>query len=277
MTLSEMRQLLDREGIRLTRSLGQNFLHDGNQLTRIVVAAQLEPGDQVLEIGPGLGALTDYLVRRPLKVLAIEVDRRLFEVLRQRLGGCPNLTLVLADALEYLRTEPRDWRPWKLVSNLPYSVASPILVELALNPRGPRLMTVTLQWEVAQRLLARPGSPDYGVLTLLIQLDYEAQDWFKIPAACFFPVPEVDSACITLVRRSTPLLEECYRQAFVRLVKQGFSQRRKMLRKLLKAIRPEDEVDAALAALGLLPTVRGEELSLEQWVGLTRLLGVAHV
>jgi 16S rRNA (adenine1518-N6/adenine1519-N6)-dimethyltransferase len=275
--LTEMRQVLDREGIRLTRSLGQNFLHDGNQLTRIVVAAQLEPGDQVLEIGPGLGALTEYLVRRPLSVLAIEVDRRLFEVLRQRLGGCPNLTLVLADALEYLRAEARDWRPWKLVSNLPYSVASPILVELALNPRGPRLMTVTLQWEVAQRLMACPGSPDYGVLTLLIQLDYVAQDWFKIPAACFFPVPEVDSACVTLVRRSTPLLGESGRQAFVRLVKQGFSQRRKMLRKLLKAVRPESEVDAALAALGLPPTVRGEELSLEQWVALTRRLGGEHV
>ncbi|MCX8156795.1 MAG: 16S rRNA (adenine(1518)-N(6)/adenine(1519)-N(6))-dimethyltransferase RsmA [Verrucomicrobiae bacterium] len=277
MNLSEMRQILDREGIRLTRSLGQNFLHDANQLQRIVGAARLQPGDQVLEIGPGLGALTEWLVREPVRVLAVEVDRRLHELLRQRLAAADNLTLVLADALEYLRTTPQDWRAWKVVSNLPYSVASPILVELALHPLGPQQMTVTLQWEVVQRLMARPGSADYGVLTLLIQLDYLVQDWFKIPAGCFFPVPEVDSGCLTLCRRPAPLLAASLRPAFVQLVKQGFSQRRKMLRKLLKALRPEAEVDHALAGLGLPPTVRGEALSLEQWVALTRQLGEMHV
>jgi len=272
-----MRQILDREGLRLTRSLGQNFLHDTHQLQHIVAAARLQAGDKILEIGPGLGALTDWLIREPVEVLAIEVDRRLYDLLKERHAHAKNLTLLLADALEYLRAEQRDWERWKLVSNLPYSVASPILVELALNPKGPRQMTVTLQSEVAQRLMAAPGNPDYGVLTLLIQLDYEVRDWFKIPAGCFFPVPNVDSACITLQRRSAPLLQGTERQDFVKWVKQGFSQRRKMLRKLLKCLAPEAQVDQALSALGLSPTVRGEALSLEQWVALTRQLRQPHV
>lgn len=272
-----MRQILDREGLRLTRSLGQNFLHDTHQLQRVVAAARLQAGDQILEIGPGLGALTDWLIPEPVEVLAIEVDRRLFDLLKERLAHAKNLTLLLADALEYLRAEPRDWERWKLVSNLPYSVASPILVELALNPKGPRQMTVTLQWEVARRLMAAPGNPDYGVLTLLVQLDYQVRDWFKIPAGCFFPVPGVDSACITLQRRSAPLLQGTERQDFVKWVKQGFSQRRKMLRKLLKEVTEQVRVEQALSTLGLPSTIRGEALSLEQWVALTRQLGQPHV
>lgn len=272
-----MRQVLDRAGVRLTRSLGQNFLHDANQLRRVVAAAGLQGGDRVLEIGPGLGALTEWLVREPVAVLAIEVDRRLHDLLQERLGHWAHLTLLHADALDYLRAKPQDWTGWKVVSNLPYSVASPLLVELALNPRGPLQMTVTLQWEVVQRLVASPGSPDYGVLTLLIQLDYEAQGWFKIPAGCFFPVPEVDSACVTLRRRAAPLLGGGERRAYVRLVKQGFSQRRKMLRKLLKAVYPEAAVQETFDALSLPPGTRGEELSLERWVALTRRLGAPHV
>src|SRR5882724_8045569 len=139
MKLSEMRELLAREDIQLTKSLGQNFLHDGNQLRRIVSAAELSKADKVLEIGPGLGPLTELLLQNAGEVLAIEKDARLIPVLEKRFaserqletGGTPVLRLLHDDALEFLKRERRDWREWKLVANLPYSVASPILVELA--------------------------------------------------------------------------------------------------------------------------------------------------
>ena len=214
MTLNEMKQLLVAEDLRLTKSLGQNFLHDGNQLKRIVAAAELAPADKVLEIGPGLGPLTERLLEQAGEVFAIEKDARLVKILQRRFatetekntGETPVLRLLHADALEYLQRETRDWSEWKLVSNLPYSVASPILVELAAAGRGPRRMVATLQIEVAKRLCAQAGSPDYGLLTLLVQLHYESRGWFKIPAGCFFPAPEVDSACVCLVRREQPLL-----------------------------------------------------------------------
>src|SRR5213075_824844 len=185
MKLSEMRDLLTREDIQLTKSLGQNFLHDGNQLRRIVDAAELSKSHKVLEIGPGLGPLTSLLVENAGEVLAIEKDRRLIEVLQRQFtsANAPGLKLVHDDALDFLKRERRDWREWKLVANLPYSVASPILVELAQGERSPERLVATLQLEVARRLMAKAGDEDYGVLTLLVQLDFEPHDWFKIPAS----------------------------------------------------------------------------------------------
>ena len=130
--------------------------------------------------------------------------------------------LLHDDALELLKREPRDWSDWKLVANLPYSVASPILVELAQMRGRPERMVVTLQLEVAHRLMAGADDDDYGVLTLLVQLDYEPRGWFKIPASCFFPAPDVDSACVVLVRRAKPLLADEHRAAFVKIVKRAF-------------------------------------------------------
>jgi 16S rRNA (adenine1518-N6/adenine1519-N6)-dimethyltransferase len=283
-----MRELLAARGIRLTKSLGQNFLHDGNQLRRIVGAAELTKANKVLEIGPGLGPLTELLVAQAGEVLAVEKDARLFDALRERLGsefrlrpvkpaqppegGTPNLCLLHADALEFLRRERRDWSDWKCVANLPYAVASPILVELAQSPKRPERMVVTLQLEVARRLRAQAGDTDYGVLTLLVQLDYERRGWFKIPASCFFPAPEVDSACVVLLRRVKPLLAEEHRGAFVRIVKRAFSQRRKMMLKLLKADWPVEKLEQAFATMNLTPRERAEELSLAQFVHLTESL-----
>jgi 16S rRNA (adenine1518-N6/adenine1519-N6)-dimethyltransferase len=179
--------------------------------------------------------------------------------------------LVHDDALEYLKRGARDWSEWKLVANLPYSVASPILVELAQAERGPQRMVATLQIEVAKRLLAKPGAPEYGVLTLLVPLDYEPQSWFKIPASCFFPEPDVDSACVCLVRRAPPLGGE-QRGAFIRLVKRSFSQRRKMMRKLLKEDWPEPRLAREFERLKLSPQIRAEEVALEQFSQLARNL-----
>ena len=162
MTLKEMREILAARDLQLTKSLGQNFLHDGNQLRRIVAAAELAPNDHVLEIGPGLGPLTELLLASGAPARAIEKDERLVRFLRERWADERRLTLLHDDALAYLQrpdadTLFADWPTWKLVANLPYSVASPILVELALHPRGPERMVVTLQLEVARRIAAASG------------------------------------------------------------------------------------------------------------------------
>ena len=276
MKLSEMRQILSEEAIQLSKSLGQNFLHDGNQLQRIVAAAELSKSDRVLEIGPGLGPLTELLLEQAGAVLAIEKDARLVAVLRKRFGSeaeaAQNLDLLQADALEYLRAEKRDWSDWKLVANLPYSIASPILVELAQAERRPARMVATLQLEVARRLMAGPGSPDYGVLTLLVQFGYAPGLWFKIPPGCFFPEPDVDSACVCLVRRAQPLLLPAEATVFSKIVKRSFSQRRKMMLKLLKQDWPAPALHEAFTQLQLSPQVRAEAVSLEQFVELTRTL-----
>ena len=313
MKLPEMRQLLSERGIQLTKSLGQNFLHEEKVLARIAAAGELTRADKVLEIGPGLGPLTELLLAQAGEVLAIEMDARLVEILRLRFqggaraagdsdeptphpsqersadssapanevpllggGGLPQTTgtlqLIHADALKYLERHPRDWRGWKLVANLPYSVASPILVELALAEHGPDRMVVTLQREVAERLRAQANEEDYGLLTLLVQLNYEPRALFKISAGCFFPQPNVDSACLTLVRRPQPLLTPAQTKVFVRVVKQALSQRRKMMAKLLRADWPEEQLTRAMSELNLSPQIRAEAVTLIEFVKLTKQL-----
>ena len=272
--LSEMKQVLSESRIQLTKSLGQNFLHDGNQLRRIVDAAKLATSDKVLEIGPGLGPLTELLVKRAGEVLAIEKDAKLVGILQERLNS-PSLKLLHDDALKFLKGERRDWSGWKLVSNLPYSVASPILVELAQAPRSPDQIVVTLQLEVAKRLMAKPGQKDYGVLTLLVHVEYESEGFFKIPASCFFPEPEVDSACISLARRVPDLLEPQQKPSYAKVVKRSFSQRRKMMIKLLKEDWPAGKLEEIFERLRLPIQSRAEDVSLEQYVALTRELSVS--
>ena len=273
MNLTEMRHILATRDIRLTKSLGQNFLHDGNQIRRIIAAAELTPADQVLEIGPGLGPLTEALLPACGHVFAIEKDHRLVAVLTERFAAEPRLRLLHADALDYLQEKSTDWSAWKVVSNLPYSVASPILVELCLRSRGPQRLVATLQLEVAQRLMAAANSDDYGLLSLLIQIRYEPRGSFRIPASCFFPAPDIDSACVTLVRRETPLLTDAEIAIFERVIRRGFSQRRKKLFKLLKEDWTEAALTAAFAVVNLAPEIRAEQVSLEQFASLARELG----
>ena len=291
-----MRELLATRGIQLTKSLGQNFLHDANQLRRIVEAAELKKTEKVLEIGPGLGPLTELLLENAGEVLAIEKDLRLVEFLRERFKVSegrvtrvpnfetpitqkkqglaelvpPKFSLLHADALEFLRRESHDWGDWKLVANLPYSVASTIFVELAQSPKRPERMVATLQLEVARRLMAKAGDEDYGVLTLLLQLDYELREWFKIPAGCFFPEPDVDSACVVLIRREQPPLSDHQRVMFAKIVKRAFSQRRKMMLKLLREDWPAEKLERAFKKLQLSPQIRAEAVSLEQFVALAQ-------
>jgi 16S rRNA (adenine1518-N6/adenine1519-N6)-dimethyltransferase len=227
----------------------------------------------VLEIGPGLGPLTELLVRNSDKVLAIELDRRLVEVLKERFAHTKNFELLHADALDYLVANPRDWSDWKLVANLPYSVASPILVELAEADGCPERIVATLQLEVARRLMAEPGTRDYGVLTLLVQLRYHPGELLRIPSGCFHPEPDVDSGCVTLIRREPALLNSEQSKLFKKVVKLALSQRRKMLLKLLKQNWPPDKLLEVFAQLGLDEKIRGEKVSLEQFVEITKRLG----
>ena len=165
-----------------------------------------------------------------------------------------------------------DWTDWKLVSNLPYNVASPLLVDLAAMPQGPRRLVITVQWEVGQRLAARAATRDYSKLTLLVGCRYEVQAMFKISPHCFFPEPRVDSACLTLDRRSEPLYPDALHKPFTTVVKRAFSQRRKMMRKNLKGGWPEGRLDAAMNTVQLDPKIRAEKVTLEQFVALTQEL-----
>ncbi len=278
MTLTEMRRLLETGGIQLTRSLGQNFLHDGNQLRRIVELAEVRPGDRVLEIGPGLGPLTEQLLAAGAEVWAIEKDARLVPILQERFARelaqaepPGRLKLDLADALAVVE-ERREWAGWALVANLPYSVASPILVELAQADHPPERLVATLQLEVAQRLMAAAGSDAYGILTLLVQLRYRPVSLFRVPATCFFPAPDVESGCLRLDRRAQELLRPELRRVFYRVVKRAFSQRRKMMLKLLRGDWPAPELERAFADAGVPSTTRAEAVSLEQFVRLTEVL-----
>ena len=282
MKLHEMRELLAARGIQLTRSLGQSFLHDGNQLRRILALARLQPGDHVLEVGPGLGPLTDHLLASGAAVCAIEKDSRLVEVLRERLAEpgpvapttatSSRLQLIHDDALAWLRREPRDWRGWKMVSNLPYSIASPLLVTLADPERGPDLIVATLQLEVVQRLAAAPGSKDYGILSVLVQLGYETAGSFKIPRTCFFPEPDVDSGCLGLSRRAVVALTPPEHRVFGRVIKRAFSERRKKALKLLRFDWPAAVLAEAWPALGLPEDIRAERITREQFIELAHRL-----
>ncbi len=272
MNRNEIHNTLDEESIRLSKSLGQNLLHDQNVLRRIVKAGDLTTEDKVLEIGPGLGALTEHLLPAVGQLTAIEMDRRLEERLRARYGDHPHFDLQNQDALKFFAQPECDWSDWKLISNMPYSVASPLLVDLAAMTNSPRRLVVTLQLEVAQRLCGKPGTKEYSKLTLLVGCCYEAGEMFRISPHCFFPEPRVDSACLTFHRRAKPLFADALYQPFKTVVKRAFSQRRKMMRKNLKGGWPEDRIDAAMNAAGLDSKIRAEKVTLEQFVELTQRL-----
>jgi 16S rRNA (adenine1518-N6/adenine1519-N6)-dimethyltransferase len=262
MTVSEVRETLDRIGVRPSRQLGQNFLTDSNILRIIVAAADVRDDETVIEIGPGLGALTAELVSRARRVVAVEKDARLCRYLRERFAG---LELIEGDAVE-VELPACD----KVVANLPYSISTPILerfVEGERKPsprdaegsgRQPRALVLTLQREVAQRLGAAPRTKDYGALTLFTQLHYHVTIAHVVSPRCFFPEPKVESAVVVLDRRD-PRVRLRAGAPFHDIVRAGFSHRRKMLGKLLEEF---GAVDAAIARR------RAEELSLDEWIAL---------
>lgn len=253
------------------KRLGQNFLIDPNIVRKIVALAELTSTDTVLEIGPGRGILTEALCRAAGHVTAIEIDPRLHAYLTERQPRFSNLTLVLDDAMTY----PIEHLPIGtiVVANLPYYLSTPLLFRLLdQRNRFPR-MVLMLQNEVADRLVAKPGGSDYGVLSVMAQYTADIAKAFKVSSQCFRPRPEVGSAVVLLrtkkQRESGP--EEKLR--FATLVKAAFAHRRKTLANSLKDQGYEQKlVAAALSSLNLSPSIRAEILSIEQFIELTRCL-----
>ncbi len=274
---TQVRQWLAELNLRPSRRLGQNFLVDGNIARMVVDLAELQPGDRVLEIGPGCGALTEELLARGTYVAAVEVDPRLVRLLQERLGGTAAVTLVCADALA------ADLEVWlgsgfdRVVANLPYSVGTRILVHLFEQPHPPRRLVVTLQREVVARIVAPPSTPSYGLLSVLAQHLYTVSRPRSIAPTCFYPQPEVESAVVRLDRRDRPLGEPVHVAALARLLKQVFGARRKQLRRALE----RSGFDAAMLdsagtweKLGISPTDRPEALDPAAWTRLARALGL---
>jgi 16S rRNA (adenine1518-N6/adenine1519-N6)-dimethyltransferase len=263
MKLSEISQTLREIRVSPVRSLGQNFLHDRNLAQWIVDQAGISPEDFVVEIGPGLGALTELLLASGGGVLAIEKDARLAGFLREKFQD-QNLEIVHADALKFdLRTlylRPRV----KLIGNLPYYVSSQLLLRFVNYPSPISLSVLMLQKELARRLSASPSTADYGALTLQIQLHYRVEYLRTVPASVFLPKPEVDSALIRITPRELDELPAVDFALFNELVRRGFSQRRKQLGKLIADFVPNWQ--EAATEVGLDRQVRAEAVPLSQWI-----------
>lgn len=250
------------------KSLGQHFLIDPNIVRKIITLADLQPDETVYEIGPGRGILTEAFCRAVNRVIAIEIDPRLYAYLSERQSAFPNLELVCADALTFpLKDLPQGT---VVVANLPYYISTPLLFRLF--EAGPRLsrMVLMIQAEVAARLVAQPGSREYGLLSVMAQSAAEIVEGFRVSAQCFRPRPEVASTVVSLRRRATMLVSNEQQVDFHRIVKAAFAHRRKMLPNSLRDEGYEfDRVVEALRALNLSPTVRAETLSVEQFIELT--------
>jgi len=265
MKLSEIRATLKEIGVSPVKTLGQNFLHDQNLARWIVNQAQITPHDYVVEIGPGLGALTRFLLEKGAHVFAIEKDARLANFLRSRFGD-KRLEIVNTDALKF---DPRvlfAHRCVKLIGNLPYNISSPLLMKFLEYPSPISLYVLTLQKEMAMRLSASPCRHDYGALTLRVQLHHRVKYLRSVPATVFLPRPDVDSAVVQLTPRDPIELPLHDNELLLKLIRIGFSQRRKQLRKLLREYA--GDWNALASCLNIDPNVRAEELSLLQWIGL---------
>jgi 16S rRNA (adenine1518-N6/adenine1519-N6)-dimethyltransferase len=268
----ETRDALGELGLRPSRALGQNFLVDGRVAKEIVDALALAEGDCVIEFGPGLGALTEHVIGRCSKQVLVELDRRMAARLVEVYGAEPNVMVVEQDAAKFdLRPYFRE-RPLKLLGNLPYSTGTAILKEALTLPSPVDRAIFMLQAEVAARLVARPGSKTYGALSLLVGIDWKVDRVLEVGPESFVPQPKVQSSVVRFTPRPRGELGPVDRRLFRELVTRGFSQRRKQLKKLLPAHRELDWVEI-VGELGVLETVRAEELELEQWAALARVYG----
>jgi 16S rRNA (adenine1518-N6/adenine1519-N6)-dimethyltransferase len=266
--IEDPRRVLARHGLGAKKSWGQNFLHDRSVLARIVAAAGAGPEDTVVEIGAGLGTLTSALARAeppPRRILAIERDPDMQGVLEAELANDRHVEIVPADALifDFSAAAGAAGRPLVVVGNLPYQIASSLLlaiVEAGASGTVSRAI-VMVQREMAQRVVAPPGSKTYGRLTVAIAQRAEARILFHVRPGSFHPAPQITSSVMSLQMRAEPLAPVQDRALFEEIVKQAFSTRRKMLRRALAAGFGEERVAAALAAGGIVPTRRAEELS----------------
>ena len=272
-TPGQLRHLLSTERLRPRRSLSQNFLTDAEALDAIVAAAELRPGDRVVEVGPGLGVLTRRLLAAGASVLAVELDARLADWLRRELAGVPGFELVEADALDLDPSTCFPGQPYKVVANIPYHITSPLLHAFLEGTRPPELTVLLVQLEVAERVAAPPGQMSY--LSVFAQNVAYAEVVARVPAEAFEPEPKVDSAVLRLRRRPDPPVPPGDdREPFYRTVQAGFRQRRKQLHNGLgrELPLPPGALEAAFAACGIDPQRRPQTLSVDEWACMARRL-----
>ena len=270
---SDLKDMMEKHDLRPSKSLGQNFVVDPNTILKIIRAANIEKGEQILEIGPGLGSLTSQLSATS-KVVAIELDRYLIPALEEVLnhfGKRKNVEIVQEDAMKI------DWQEffaqrqgvWKMVANLPYNIATPLLVTLLENAPEIQAIYVMVQLEVGERFAASPKSKAYGIPSVKAQYWAETKVLGKVSPNVFLPVPKVDSAILQIIRKSSP--PEVNYANFSRLIQTAFQHRRKMIRKSLNTLVPL----ANFSIAELSPQARPEELSVTDWVKLAKTLDTA--
>lgn len=278
-SLKSIRETMEKHGLYAKKQFGQNFLFDANVLKNIADAAKLSETSAALEIGPGLGGLTEVLAGR-CAVLAYEIDKDLVPILKEHFQDAPHVTILERDVLKSdidadIASHLPDIADIALVANLPYYITTPILMKVLETSKKVRRMIVMMQLEVAQRIVSKPGTKDYNALSIVIQYRAKARQLFKVPRTVFLPAPNVDSAVVELVMKETRALPEAKEEAFFRFAHDAFRQRRKTLVNNL-LVQPSTltrtAVETALAAMGLTLDIRGEQLSVEQFLELFTLL-----
>ena len=271
------RHILSAFHLRASKRLGQNFLVDAGVVRAIVDVADLSPADTVLEIGPGIGTLTQGLAESGARIVAVELDKKLPAVLAETLKGYDNVTVVPGDILklDILRIlNLGAGERFKVVANLPYYITTPILMALLEQHLPIERMVTMVQKEVAVRMTARPGSKDYGALSVAVQYHTDARIVMDVPPRAFMPAPEVTSAVIACRVRETPTVHPSDEKLFFRLVRAAFGQRRKtLLNALTGAGLTKELCRAGLAAAGIAESLRGEQLSLADFARLSDAVG----
>ncbi len=273
-------EILQKYQFRMQKKYGQNFLIDTNILRKIIEAAQITKEDCVLEIGPGIGTMTQYLAEAAGSVIAVEIDKDLIPILEETLGDYDNVTLIHADILKVdlhkLSEEQGKGRPFKVVANLPYYITTPIIMALFESHIPLTSITVMVQSEVADRMQVGPGTKDYGALSLAVQYFAKPEVVARVPASCFIPRPNVDSTVIRLVRHTSPPVEVADEAYLFAIIRASFNQRRKTLvNGLVNAENlgvTRQQVEEVLEQMGISKTIRGETFTLERFAELSNRL-----
>ncbi|WP_291292834.1 16S rRNA (adenine(1518)-N(6)/adenine(1519)-N(6))-dimethyltransferase RsmA [Enterococcus sp.] len=278
-TPSRTKEILAKHGFTFKKSLGQNFLTEPNILRKIVATAAIDAQTNVIEVGPGIGALTEQLAKHASQVLAFEIDDRLIPVLQDTLAPYPNVQVIHQDVLQAdlastIKEAFTEELPIKVVANLPYYITTPIMMHFLESHAPIQEMVVMMQKEVADRISAVPGTKAYGSLSIAVQYYMEAELAFIVPKTVFVPQPNVDSAILKLTRRATPAVQVTDEKEFFKLTKAAFQLRRKTLWNNLQNSYGKDEqtkewLKASLAASEIDPTRRGETLSLAEFARLS--------
>ncbi|CAI8337717.1 MAG: Ribosomal RNA small subunit methyltransferase A [Acidimicrobiales bacterium AG-410-I20] len=264
LTRTQVRDLLDRYQISPKRSLGQNFVVEPNTVRRIAELAEIESGDQVLEIGPGIGSLTMALLDRGAELTVLEIDQKLVEVLKEVTAG-KKLTILHEDAMLFDFRAYFDEGSWKLVANLPYNISVPLICNILDTAPHIQEMLVMVQSEVADRLVSAPGTKAYGFPSVKLSFYAESSIVSRVPPSVFLPRPRVDSAIVKIRRRET-MNNEVDKEMLFSLVKAGFTHRRKTLRRSLGTMATNEEFMRS----GINPKARAEQLGVDEWIMLAK-------